>query len=239
MKKKYVILSVTVVAVVLLDIITKAYIDSHMSLHESVVVVGGFLNITYVRNPGAAFSFLASASPGFRSVFFLTVTILAIILVLYYIAKSKTEEPFMIFALSLILTDGPKMTVTPTYWVFEMYRVHQGATSLPVALITPDYKLGDQAIPAVSASASRDAAGKVHLSLVNTDPQQPVTVTCTLEGVAAKTVTGRILTAAAMNARNTFEAPNAVHPVPFTGASLAGATLTVALPAKSVVVLEL
>lgn len=104
MKKKYLILSATVVAVVLLDLITKAYIDSHMSLHESVVFIGGFLNITYVRNPGAAFSFLASASPVFRSVFFLAVTVLAIILVLYYIAKSKTEEPFMIFALSLILS---------------------------------------------------------------------------------------------------------------------------------------
>ncbi|MGZ6236669.1 MAG: signal peptidase II [Syntrophales bacterium] len=104
MKKKYLILSATVVAVVFLDLITKAYIDSHMSLHESVVVIGGFLNITYVRNPGAAFSFLASASPGFRSVFFLAVTVLAIILVFYYIAKSKTEEPFMIFALSLILS---------------------------------------------------------------------------------------------------------------------------------------
>jgi signal peptidase II len=104
LKRKYFILSATVSAVVLLDYITKAYIDSNMSLHESIVVIGGFLNITYVRNPGAAFSFLASASPGFRSVFFLTVTVLAIILVLYYIAKSKTEEPFMIFALSLILS---------------------------------------------------------------------------------------------------------------------------------------
>ena len=104
MKKKYFILSATVAAVVLLDYITKAYIDSNMSLHESIAVIGGFLNVTYVRNPGAAFSFLASASPGFRSVFFLTVTVLAIILVLYYIAKSKTEEPLMVFALSLILS---------------------------------------------------------------------------------------------------------------------------------------
>ncbi len=104
MKKKYLILSITVAVVVLLDFITKAYIDSHMCLHESVVVIRGFFNITYVRNPGAAFSFLAGASPGFRSVFFLAVTVLAIILVLYYVAKSKAEEPFMIFALSLILS---------------------------------------------------------------------------------------------------------------------------------------
>lgn len=104
MKKKYLILLPTVAATVFLDLVTKGYIDSNMSLHESVVVIGGFLNITYVRNPGAAFSFLASASPGFRAVFFLTVTVLAIILVLYYIAKSKTDEPLMIFALSLILS---------------------------------------------------------------------------------------------------------------------------------------
>ncbi len=104
MKKKYLILLSTVTLTVLLDIITKAYVDSNMSLHDSVVVIRGLFNITYVRNPGAAFSFLASASPGFRSVFFLTVTVLAIILVLYYIVKSKTDEPLMIFALSLILS---------------------------------------------------------------------------------------------------------------------------------------
>jgi alpha-N-arabinofuranosidase len=140
---------------------------------------------------------------------------------------------------AMVLTDGAKMTVTPTYWVFEMYKVHQGATSLPVQLISPDYMLGNQSIPAVSAAASRDSAGKIHLSLVNTDPNRPVTVTCQLEGIAAKEVTGRVLTATTMNARNTFEAPNAVQPVPFTGASVAGGVLTVALPAKSVVVLEL
>jgi alpha-L-arabinofuranosidase len=52
-------------------------------------------------------------------------------------------------------------------------------------------------------------------------------------------VTGRVLTAAAMNAHNTFERPTAVQPVEFRGARLSGTTLTVELPAKSVVVLEL
>ncbi|HYA13518.1 MAG TPA: signal peptidase II [Syntrophales bacterium] len=104
MKKKYIILFMTVAAVVLLDFITKAYISSSMSLHESFDVINGFLNITYVRNPGAAFSFLADAPAIFRSIFFISVTVTAIILVLYYIAKSKIEEPFMIFSLSLILS---------------------------------------------------------------------------------------------------------------------------------------
>jgi alpha-N-arabinofuranosidase len=140
---------------------------------------------------------------------------------------------------AMILTDGARMTVTPTYWVFEMYKVHQGATSLPIELTTPDYALGENKIPAVSASASRDAAGKIHLSLVNTNPRQAITVACTIEGVAATAVAGRILTADAMTARNTFEAPHTVHPERFTGATLVGGKLQVALPAKSVVVLDL
>jgi signal peptidase II len=104
LKTKYIILFATVVVMTLLDFITKAYISSTMFLHESFVVIGGFLNITYVRNPGAAFSFLADAPPVFRFVFFVTVTVLAIILVLTYITRSKIEEPFMTFALSLILS---------------------------------------------------------------------------------------------------------------------------------------
>jgi signal peptidase II len=104
LKNKYIILFATVAAVTLFDFITKAYISSTMSLHESFAIIGGFLNITYVRNPGAAFSFLADAPAAFRSIFFISATVLAIILVLYYIAKSKIEEPLMIFSLSLILS---------------------------------------------------------------------------------------------------------------------------------------
>ena len=90
-----------------------------------------------------------------------------------------------------------------------------------------------------SATASRDASGKIHVSLVNLHPSEPITVSATLEGVTAGAVTGRVLTAAAMNAHNTFAAPDAVKPVAFTGAKLAGDQLTIALSAMSVVVLEL
>jgi alpha-N-arabinofuranosidase len=120
-----------------------------------------------------------------------------------------------------------------------MYRVHQGATSLSIELTTPDYVLGENKIPAVSASASRDSAGRIHLSLVNTEPNRSIRVICQLEGVSARSVSGRVLTAAAMNAHNSFETPDAVHPVAFTGARLDGGRLIIALPAKSVVVLEL
>ena len=138
---------------------------------------------------------------------------------------------------AMILTDKDKMVLTPTYHVFEMYKVHQGATSLPFTLVTPDYVLGTDKVPAVSAAASRDAAGKVHLSLVNANPNTAITVACTLAGLDAKSVSGRVLTSPAMQDCNTFAAPATVKPQPFDGAKLAAGQLTVVLPAKSVVVL--
>jgi alpha-N-arabinofuranosidase len=131
------------------------------------------------------------------------------------------------------------MIVTPTYWVFEMYKVHQGATFLPVSLTAPNYARGSENIPAVSATASRDRGGKVHLSLANTDPERGISVACELEGLSPKSVSGRVLTAPAINSHNTFDAPNTVRPEPFTGASLVGGKLSVALPSKAVVVLTL
>ncbi len=140
---------------------------------------------------------------------------------------------------AMILTDKEKMIVTPTFHVFELFKVHQGATSLPVELKSPAYVVGTNTIDAVSVSASRDPAGKIHVSLVNTDPNRAILIEGKLTGVAAKSVAGRILTAPAVTAHNTFAAPDAVKPAVFTGATLAGETLTMTLPAKSIVMLEL
>jgi len=141
---------------------------------------------------------------------------------------------------AMILTDKEKMIRTPTYWVYEMFKVHQGGTVLPVDLQSPDYVFGQERIPAVSASATK-AAGTpaVHLSLANSHPSQPMTVAVRLEGLSPASAAGRVLTAPAMNSHNTFAAPDAVRPVTFEGMKLAGGTLTLTLPAKSVVIVEL
>jgi len=140
---------------------------------------------------------------------------------------------------AMILTDGAKTVLTPTYYVYEMLKVHQGATAIPFGLTTPDLPESQQRIPLVSASASRDAQGKIHLSLVNTSPDAAVTVTCQLTGATFGSPTGRILTAPQMTAHNTFEAPHAVEPHALTGATVADGKLSVTLPALSVAVLEL
>jgi len=140
---------------------------------------------------------------------------------------------------AMILTDREKMILTPTYHVFEMFKPHQGATSLPIALTSPDCGAGENRIPAVSASASRDLSGKIHVSFANCDLSKSISVACALKGVTAKSVNGRVLTASAMNAHNTFTDPHAVEPAAFDDAKLEGGSLSVTLPAKSVVMLEL
>ena len=91
----------------------------------------------------------------------------------------------------------------------------------------------------MSATASRDAEGLVHLTLCNTNPNKPVDLVCELRGMAAEAINGRILTADFMTAHNTFDEPDRVKPVEFAGAMVGDEGMTVSLPAMSVVVLEL
>jgi alpha-N-arabinofuranosidase len=140
---------------------------------------------------------------------------------------------------AMILTDKSRMLRTPTYHVFEMFKHHQGGEFLPVGLLTPDYVLEDQRLPMVSASATRDQSGVVHLSLVNTHPRQSASVTGRVDGPSLSSVTGQVLTADSINAHNTFDVPDAVCPAAFDGARLSGESLEVTLPPKSVVVLRL
>jgi alpha-N-arabinofuranosidase len=141
---------------------------------------------------------------------------------------------------AMILTQGSKMLLTPTYHVFEMYTVHHDALLLPIRVSGAEwYRQGSDSVPAVSASASRDRSGVVHVTLANLDPTRAHDVAIELSGANASRATGRILTATAMNSHNTFEQPEAVKPAPFTGARVAGNQLSLALPAHSVVVVEL
>ena len=136
-------------------------------------------------------------------------------------------------------SDKEKMVVTPTYHVFRMYRVHQGATMIPVDITAPQYKFGDASFVALNVSASRDEQARVHLSVINLDPNRASEITTTISGGVIRTATGEILTASAMNSMNMFDRPNTVKPAPFSGYKLQGSQLSLNIPAKSVVVLEL
>lgn len=139
---------------------------------------------------------------------------------------------------AMILTEGPRMVLTPTYHVFEMYTVHHDATMLPVEIRNAAYTFENEAIPVVSASASRDPAGRIHLTLCNTDPNNAARVLCGLTGATANRIgAARVLTAPAITAHNSFERPNDVKPVEFTNYKKTETGFEVTLPAKSVLVL--
>lgn len=140
---------------------------------------------------------------------------------------------------SIILTDGPKMVLTPTYYVFEMYKVHQNAALIPLSFKSPDYVLNGKSLPAVTASASKDKAGKVHISFTNVDPHKEIEINLDIRGMKPANVTGTVLTSKELSAHNTFDAPNTVQSAPFQGAKLGKEGLTVKLPPASVVMLEL
>ena len=140
---------------------------------------------------------------------------------------------------ALILTKGNQILLTPTYHIFDMYKVHMDAKLLPVNFNSPDYTDGDRKIPAVNISASLDSAGLVHISLVNLDPNKKITISTSLPGINWKTVQGQVLTSKKLTDVNSFENPNNIMIVPFSGAKKEGGQLLVELPAQSVVVLEL
>jgi alpha-N-arabinofuranosidase len=140
---------------------------------------------------------------------------------------------------ALIFTEGEKMMLTPTYHIYDMFKVHHDATLLPLNLDGPDYIFGEESLPAISASASRDSDGIVHISLVNIDPVHTVSVTMEFRGTDMKKTKGTLLTSKEMNSHNTFENPQEVTPVHFENFKIKKDRIEATLPAKSVVVLEI
>ncbi|MCG2617501.1 alpha-N-arabinofuranosidase [Terrimonas sp. NA20] len=140
---------------------------------------------------------------------------------------------------ALVLTQKEKMILTPTYHVFDLFKVHQDAKLLPVSFSSPDYTSGNKKLPALNISASKDSTGKVHLTLVNIDPKNKLTISTSLAGVKFGSVTGQVLTAAKLTDVNSFDEPNKIKNVAFNGAKKQGDQLVIEMPAQSIVMLEL
>lgn len=140
---------------------------------------------------------------------------------------------------AMVLTQGDEMLLTPTYHVFDFYTVHHDARYLEFTLDAGRYEYGGRRIPAVTATPSIDADGRVHVTLTNLDPNKKRMLRIDVRGMRVEGVDGRILTAETIQSHNTFERKDAVAPAVFNGATVSDGILTVALPAKSLVVLSL
>lgn len=140
---------------------------------------------------------------------------------------------------AVILTDEEKMILTPTYHVMEMYNVHQDAMLIPTNVKTKDYVFGNEKLPAVSVSASKNKEGVTHITLTNIDAKNRQSISIEMPGVKYKSVSGRVLSSAKLQDYNSFDNPNKIKPAEFKGASLKDDVLKVDMPPFSVVVLQL
>ena len=140
---------------------------------------------------------------------------------------------------SMVLTKDNQMVLTPTYYVFKMYVPHQDAKLIPLSVNTTYRKVRDnRLVPVISATAS-EKDGKVAISLVNTDLNEPCEIDIPLGNIKAKNVKGEILTSTNIADYNDFGQPEKVTLKTFNGAKINKGSLKLTLPAKSIVTLQL
>ena len=102
MKPRYTLFATIAIVGILIDQITKIAVDRSMQLFDSIPIVEHFFHLTYVRNRGAAFSFLSNAS--WRLPFFITVSIIAAIVILVAFQKMRDDQKLAHTSLALIFS---------------------------------------------------------------------------------------------------------------------------------------
>jgi signal peptidase II len=100
--KKWLLFVILVGVVLGLDQGTKLVVHNTFMLYESRPVVASFLNLTYVRNAGAAFGLLSRRNPALIRLFFLSVTFVALVILLCYYARVPWEQTLTLWGLCLI-----------------------------------------------------------------------------------------------------------------------------------------
>ncbi|MBR3019310.1 MAG: alpha-N-arabinofuranosidase [Clostridia bacterium] len=135
---------------------------------------------------------------------------------------------------AMILTEGPRMLLTPTYFVFKLFKDHQENELLDSHMLTSDIESDGVKLPAVQESCSIAPDGTVHITLVNPGLKDSQVVTIETNGLHPTHAVGRML-AGGMGDHNTFEDPHQVEDQPFVSFSMTGSGIIATLPPCSVV----
>ncbi|MCF0202932.1 MAG: alpha-N-arabinofuranosidase [Bacteroidaceae bacterium] len=140
---------------------------------------------------------------------------------------------------AMILTKDKEMVLTPTYYIFKMYKPHMDATYIPCQLTCEEIQAtADKKIPSVSLTASKKG-DRVTVCMTNISLEKAQTVEVDLGGAAKKVLEGTILNAKKIDDYNDFGKANLVAPAEYKDAKIKNGKLTVKLPAHSVVALTL
>jgi len=140
MKPRYTLFAVLTVFGLLLDQATKLYIDRNLQLFDSIPIFADFFNITYVRNRGAAFSFLSEAS--WRLPFFIGITVVAAVAILVAFHKLRNDQKLAQVSMAMIfsgaignLIDRLRLGEVIDFLDVHWYRHHWPAFNVADSLI--------------------------------------------------------------------------------------------------------
>lgn len=140
---------------------------------------------------------------------------------------------------SMVLTRGDQMVKTPTYYVFKMYIPHQGATPIPLDIVTNQLEGGKWKFDALQGTASLKD-GKVTVSLANVDLAKDIEVTIATGMSKVKAINGQILTCKNVDDFNDFGKPEAITLKPFNGAKASkNGAVKLKVPAKSIITITM
>lgn len=135
---------------------------------------------------------------------------------------------------AVILTEGDKMLLTPTYHVFDLYKAHQDATLVQSFVQSDAIGTEEAQVPSLHVSASQNAQGALNITLANLSHTEPQAIDCEIAGQKISKLTARVLTGA-MDACNDFDSLNRVAIAPLTGVQQEGESLRFTAPACSVI----
>ena len=143
-QRRYLLLICITGLLVSIDQLTKLYVHTQFQLHESLPIIPGFFHLTYVRNFGAAFGFLAQTPEFFREAFFLMIPPIACLLILLILKGVKNEDTKQIAALSFIFAGalGNYLDRLQFRYVIDFADFHYGPLSWPA------FNIADMAIVA-------------------------------------------------------------------------------------------
>jgi alpha-N-arabinofuranosidase len=142
---------------------------------------------------------------------------------------------------AVILTEGDQMVKTPTYHVFDLYRVHFDTELLQTNANISSYGHNGEEIPSISYTASKSDDGRINLTISNLDANNTQDIELDFRGIdeLGSVSSGKILTADEVSSVNTFDDPNNVVLQDFSDYELNGRMLNISLPSKSVIMLTI
>lgn len=137
---------------------------------------------------------------------------------------------------AMVLTEGDKIVLTPTYYLFKMMKGHMDGNKLDIDYDKKSYTVGEDIIPKISMSAS-EKDGKITVSICNTSVREDEDINLDIRDAyithaSAEALTGEI------NAYNTFDAPDTIAPKPLS-VTVSDGRASFRLPAKSIAVITL